>query len=264
MKIRADILVTKKCSDMTRSKAKALIMSGNVFLKEVRINKPGELIEEEKIDDVIIKETDNYVSRGAYKLLGAIEKWDLAFDDLVCMDVGASTGGFTQVMLLHGAKKVYSVDVGYGQLDYSLRNDDRVVVLEKENIRHLERDKVEDVIDFMTMDISFISIKKVLDNCFTFLKKDARAVILIKPQFESIKSRKTKGVIKDKAIHKEVLEDMVDYFESIDKNILDLYYSPIKGPKGNREFLLYISNSPWTGFDYTSIDNVIDISHEEL
>ncbi len=264
MKIRADILITKKFSDITRSKAKALIMSGNVFLKEVRVNKPGELIEEEQLEHLIIKETDSYVSRGAYKLLGAIKKWDLTFHDKVCMDVGASTGGFTQVMLLNGAKRVYSVDVGYGQLDYSLRNDHRVVVLEKENIRYLEREKVDDLIDFMTMDISFISIKKVLDNCFRFLKDDAKAVILIKPQFESIKSRKTKGVIKSKAIHKEVLEDVVNYFESINKRIIGLYYSPIKGPKGNREFLLYISNSNWNGFEYTTIDDVIEASYEEL
>ncbi len=264
MKVRADLLVTKKDPSITRTKAKALIMSGDVYLKEVRINKAGELIDEELIEDLVIKEKDNYVSRGAYKLLGAIDKWDLDFTNKVCMDVGASTGGFTHVMLLNGASRVYSVDVGYGQLHYMLRSDDRVVVLEKENVRYLEREKIDDEIDFMSMDISFISIKKVLDNCFKFLKEDAEAVLLIKPQFESEKSRKTKGVIKSKEIHKEVLEDMIDYFKRVDKNVIDLYYSPIKGPKGNREFLVYLKNSSWEGFDYSLIDKVIDESHEVL
>ncbi len=263
MKKRADILITEKFNNISRNKAKALIMSGDVYLKEVRINKAGELIDDNEIEFLMVNEKDKYVSRGAYKLIGAINKWNLDFNNLICMDVGASTGGFTHVMLTNNAKKIYSIDVGYGQLDYSIRTNEKVVVLEKENIRYLEKEKICDGIDFMTMDISFISIKKVLEHTFTFLKKDAMAIILVKPQFESLKSKKTKGVIKDKKVHKEVLLDIIEYFRSINKKIIDIYFSPIKGPKGNREFLLYASNSNWEDINI-NIDDIIDKSHKEI
>lgn len=263
MKVRADQLVQEK-EEISRSKAKALIMAGDVYLDQVRILKAGQMLDEQDIERLVIRKQEEYVSRGAYKLLGAISRWELSIEDSIAMDVGASTGGFTQVLLEEGAKKVYSVDVGYGQLAYSLRVDNRVVVLERENIRKLSADKIQDPISFFTMDVSFISVTKVLEHLRTFLTKDAQGVILIKPQFESKRGEGKKGVIKDPKIHTRVLEEMVDFFEKIDMKVCDIYYSPIQGPKGNREYLMFLENSPYIPFDRSIIHEVVTKSHKEL
>lgn len=243
MKERLDILLVNKGLVSSREKAKALIMSGIVYVDNQKEDKAGSLFDENATIE-IRGETLKYVSRGGLKLDKAVTVFNLNFDGYTCLDIGASTGGFTDVMLQNGAKKVYSVDVGHGQLDWKLRNDERVVCMEKCNFRYVTDKEIPEKIDFAATDVSFISLTKILIPAYNLLKKDALMVCLIKPQFETTKEKVgKKGVVRDPSVHKEVIEKVIDFCLKIGFTIEGLDYSPIKGPEGNIEYLLLIKKA---------------------
>ncbi len=241
MKERLDVLLVKKGLAQSREKAKAIIMSGNVFIKGQREDKAGTTFEEEGLEIEIKGSTLRYVSRGGLKLEKAISVFTIDVTDLVCMDIGASTGGFTDCMLQNGAKKVYSIDVGHGQLAWSLRQDERVVCMEKTNFRYVTSDDITDVIEFAATDVSFISLTKILPPAHALLKEGAQMVCLIKPQFEAGREHVgKKGVVRDAAIHEEVIAKIAGFCMEHGFAVLHMDYSPIKGPEGNIEYLLHI------------------------
>ena len=243
MKERLDILLVNKGLVSSREKAKALIMSGIVYVDNQKEDKAGSLFDENAIIE-IRGETLKYVSRGGLKLDKAVTVFNLKLDGYTCLDIGASTGGFTDVMLQNGAKKVYSVDVGHGQLDWKLRNDERVVCMEKCNFRYVTDKEIPEKIDFAATDVSFISLTKILIPAYNLLKKDALMVCLIKPQFETTKEKVgKKGVVRDPSVHKEVIEKVIDFCLKIGFSVEGLDYSPIKGPEGNIEYLVLIKKS---------------------
>lgn len=249
MKERLDILLVNKGLVSSREKAKALIMSGIVYVDNQKEDKAGSLFDENAIIE-IRGETLKYVSRGGLKLDKAVTVFNLKLDGYTCLDIGASTGGFTDVMLQNGAKKVYSVDVGHGQLVWKLRNDERVVCMEKCNFRYVTDKEIPEKIDFAATDVSFISLTKILIPAYNLLKKDALMVCLIKPQFETTKEKVgKKGVVRDPSVHKEVIEKVIDFCLKIGFSVEGLDYSPIKGPEGNIEYLVLIKKSN---------DNLID------
>lgn len=237
---RADVRLVELGLCQSREKARSLIMSGSVYINEVRIDKAGDAVPEDCV--LTVRENPNpFVSRGGLKLQKAVTKYDIDLNGLVAMDVGASTGGFTDCMLQHGAKKVYSIDVGYGQLDWRLRNDERVKVMERMNARNMTSDWFDEEVDFASMDVSFISIKLILPAIYNCLKDDALAVILVKPQFEAGKGKVGKnGVVREEATHKEVLLSCMLFAQSLGFEIQHVDYSPITGPKGNIEFLMVL------------------------
>lgn len=255
MKRRADILVVEQGLVNSREKAKRLIMSGEVLAGSQRIEKPGELIDVDK--ELRLKSIPpKYVSRGGYKLEKAISYFNLDLKDKICMDIGASTGGFTHCMLLNGAKKVYAIDVGTNQLDYSLRTDNRVVSIEKTNIRYFDKNLIEDNIDFISIDVSFISLELVLPIASNILSDSGKIVALIKPQFEAGKDKVgKKGVIKDKKVHREVVEKIIEFSKNLGLCVGDLTISPITGTTGNVEFLILLQKKE---------DNVCDYNIEEV
>ncbi len=241
MKVRLDVLVVKKGLAESREKAKAYIMSGIVYVNGQKEDKAGDLFEEDTAKVEVRGNVLKYVSRGGLKLEKAVEKHNLSFENMVCMDIGASTGGFTDCMLQNGAVKVYAVDVGHGQLAWKLRNDERVVCMEKTNFRYMVPGDIEDALDFASVDVSFISLSKILPPAYALLKPGARMVCLIKPQFETTKEKVgKKGVVRDPEVHKEVIESVLLSIMTIGFEILDLDYSPIRGPEGNIEYLAYI------------------------
>lgn len=241
MKERLDVLVTKQGFAESREKAKALIMAGEVFVNGQREDKAGAVFEEEKVTIEVRGKALPYVSRGGLKLEKALNHFPLSVQDKVCMDIGASTGGFTDCMLQNGAKKVYSVDVGHGQLAWKLRNDERVVCMEKTNFRYMQKEDIEDEIDFASVDVSFISLTKILIPARNLLKDGGEMVCLIKPQFEAGREKVgKKGVVREPLVHKEVIEKVIDFASMVGFDILQLDYSPIKGPEGNIEYLIYI------------------------
>ncbi len=243
MKERLDILLVNKGLASSREKAKALIMSGIVYVDNQKEDKAGSLFDENAVLE-IRGETLKYVSRGGLKLDKAVSVFNLNFDGFTCLDIGASTGGFTDVMLQNGASKVYSVDVGHGQLDWKLRNDERVVCMEKCNFRYVTDKEIPEKIDFAATDVSFISLTKILIPAYNLLKKDALMVCLIKPQFETTKEKVgKKGVVRDPSVHKEVIEKVIDFCLKIGFTIEGLDYSPIKGPEGNIEYLILIKKT---------------------
>lgn len=243
MKERLDVLLVKRNLAESREKAKAIIMSGNVFVNGNREDKAGTTFDEEKAQIEIKGHTLPYVSRGGLKLEKAIEVFGVDVKDKVCMDIGASTGGFTDCMLQNGADHVYSIDVGRGQLAWKLRQDPRVICMEKTNIRYVTSEQVPEKIDFASVDVSFISLKKVLGPARELLQDDARMVCLIKPQFEAGREQVgKKGVVRDKAVHLEVVERILAYASGIGFQILNLEFSPIKGPEGNIEYLVHLKN----------------------
>lgn len=218
--------------------AKRNIMAGNVIINDQKIEKAGEIISIDKIKSVRIKEKDiPYVSRGGLKLEKAIKEFNLDFTNKIILDIGASTGGFTDCALQNGAKFVYAVDVGTNQLDWKLRTDERIKSIENKHINDLEKDDIDDVIDIIVMDVSFISIKKVLHKIEEFLEKDSFAIILIKPQFEAEKEDIEKGIVKDKSIHKKIIDEIVEKAKEYNLYLQNLTESPIKGTKGNTEYL---------------------------
>lgn len=252
MKERLDVLLVKQGLAESREKAKAIIMSGNVFVDGQREDKAGSTFDEEKVEITVKGNTLKYVSRGGLKLEKAIDHFGVNVQDAVCMDIGASTGGFTDCMLQNGAKKVYSVDVGHGQLAWKLRNDERVVCMEKTNFRYLTREDIEDDLDFASVDVSFISLTKILLPARNLLKDNGKMVCLIKPQFEAGKEKVgKKGVVRDEKVHVEVIEKIFDFIDVLGFKYLALDYSPIKGPEGNIEYLIYIEKSPELTLDQT-------------
>ncbi len=239
-KIRIDQLIVEKGLVESRQKAKALIMSGLVFVDGKKIEKPGHFVSADS--NIQIKELPKYVSRGGIKLEAALKGFQIDPSGKVFLDVGASTGGFTDCLLQHGAKKVIAIDVGYGQLHWKLRNDPRVKVLEKTNIRYLTREKLEDLADGAVIDVSFISLKLVIPPVSDLLKEKSIIVALIKPQFEVGKERVGKGgVVRDPSLHREVIEDISNFSKSLGWTVKGILPSPLLGPKGNREFFIYLS-----------------------
>ncbi len=240
MKERLDVLLVKRNLAESREKAKAIIMSGNVFVEGQREDKAGSTFPEE----VYIEVKGNklpYVSRGGLKLEKAIANFDVELKDKVCTDVGSSTGGFTDCMLQNGARKVYAIDVGTNQLAWKLRSDERVVCMEKTNIRYVTPDDLGEPIDFSSIDVSFISLTKVLLPIYNYLKDNGQVVALFKPQFEAGREKVgKKGVVREKSTHYEVIEFVLSYATSIGFSVLNLDFSPIKGPEGNIEYLAHL------------------------
>lgn len=261
-KERLDVLLVKRGLAESREKAKAIIMTGNVFVEEQREDKAGSTFAEDA--QIRIKGTPmKYVSRGGYKLEKAMELWHVPLQDKLCMDVGASTGGFTDCMLQNGAVKVYAIDVGTNQLAWKLRQDERVVSMEKTNIRYVTPEDIADPIDFSSIDVAFISLTKVLIPVWNLLKNGGRVVCLVKPQFEAGREKVgKKGVVRDKKVHEEVVCHIMTYALSMGFEILGLSYSPIKGPEGNIEYLLYIEK-PQDAQALTEIAEEADQKAEE-
>ncbi len=245
-KERLDVLLVNRGLAPSREKAKTLIMAGDVFVNGQREDKPGTTFEEAKITSLEVKgDTLPYVSRGGLKLEKAVNNFGFSLEGKVCMDIGASTGGFTDCMLQNGAAKVYSVDVGHGQLDWKLRSDDRVVCMEKTNFRYMVRDDIQDDLDFASCDVSFISLTKILLPARRLLKDKAQMVCLIKPQFEAGKDKVgKKGVVRDPKVHEEVVHRIIDYVHIAGFEVLHLDFSPIKGPEGNIEYLVHLEKDP--------------------
>ena len=263
MKKRLDILTYEQGLADSREKAKAIIMSGDIFVNGQREDKPGATFEEDVQIEFKGKKL-KYVSRGGLKLEKAMSSFPIKLDGCTCMDVGASTGGFTDCMLQCGASKVYAVDVGYGQLDWKLRNDKRVVCMEKTNARFLSPEIIPEPIDFVSIDVSFISLTLILGAVKTTLKDSGEVVCLIKPQFEAGKDKVgKKGVVREKSVHIEVIEKVVDYALSIGYSVKGLDFSPVKGPEGNIEYLLYIANKAGEKADFDVLA-VVDAAHDTL
>ena len=238
-KIRLDKLLVERGISPTRERAKALIMSGSVVVGESSIDKAGTLVSADA--KITIKGQDNpYVSRGGLKLKGAFEKFGINVKDLVAFDIGVSTGGFTDCLLQEGARKVYAIDVGYGQLAWKLRQDERVVVFERTNIRYFSGEGIEDEINMVTIDVSFISLKLVMPVVVKLISEDAVILALVKPQFEVGKGEVgKKGVVRDPAIHKRVVDEIAEFARGLNLEIMGTCESPITGPAGNKEFFLY-------------------------
>lgn len=245
MKERLDVLLVEQGYAASREKAKAIIMSGSVFVNGQREDKAGSTFDPTKSTIEVKGHTLKYVSRGGLKLEKAMAQFTIGLEQKVCMDIGASTGGFTDCMLQNGASKVYSVDVGHGQLAWSLRNDERVVCMEKTNFRYLTREDIQDDLDFASVDVSFISLSKILLPARRLLKDHGQMVCLIKPQFEAGKEKVgKKGVVREQSVHQEVIEKIYTLADILGFQILGLEYSPIKGPEGNIEYLIHIEKNP--------------------
>lgn len=241
MKERLDVLLVKQGLAESREKAKAVIMAGCVYVNDQKEDKAGAMFDEAKARLEVRGNTLRYVSRGGLKLEKAVDRFRLELSDKICMDIGASTGGFTDCMLQNGAAKVYSIDVGHGQLAWKLRNDERVVCMEKTNFRYINPEDIADRIDFASVDVSFISLDKILGPAYRLLKPNAQMVCLIKPQFEAGKEKVgKKGVVREPEIHREVIGKVADYADGIGFDISGLDFSPIQGPEGNIEYLVYL------------------------
>lgn len=265
-KERLDVLLVNKGLATSREKAKAIIMSGNVYVDGQKEDKAGQSFPDTAVIEVR-GTTLKYVSRGGLKLEKAMQNFDVTLEGRICMDVGSSTGGFTDCMLQNGAIKVYAVDVGHGQLDWKLRNDERVVCMEKTNIRYVTPDDVADRIQFSSIDVSFISLTKVLTPVRNLLTDYGQIVCLIKPQFEAGREKVGKhGVVRDKDVHIEVINKVIDYAMSIGFEILNLEFSPVKGPEGNIEYLLHLQKiaEPQIKEIPFIVENVVEKAHEVL
>lgn len=265
MKERLDVLLVKRGLAPSREKAKAMIMAGNVFVDGQREDKAGTSFQEE-VPIEIHGHTLKYVSRGGLKLEKAMQHFDLSLDGKICMDIGASTGGFTDCMLQNGAVKVYAVDVGYGQFAWKLRQDPRVVCMEKTNIRYVTPEDIVDVLDFASVDVSFISLTKVLGPAKELLREGGEMVCLIKPQFEAGKEKVgKKGVVRDKAVHLEVIEKVISFAKEIGFQVLNLEFSPIKGPEGNIEYLVHLrKGTENTQEEAVDANAVVEQAHAQL
>ena len=268
MKERLDVILVNQGYAPSREKAKAIIMSGNVYVNGQKEDKAGTGFDESKIQLEVRGSSLRYVSRGGLKLEKAMNQWNLKLNDKVCMDIGASTGGFTDCMLQNGASKVYSVDVGHGQLAWKLRNDERVVCMEQTNFRYMVREDIQDDLDFASVDVSFISLTKILIPARNLLRIGAEMVCLVKPQFEAGKEKVGKnGVVREPEVHEEVIAKIVDFAHLIGFSVLHLDYSPIKGPEGNIEYLLHMKKLEENAFvkEYDfDIHQVVEASHKAL
>ena len=264
-KMRLDVAVYERGFAETREKAKAMIMAGSVYLNGQKALKGGVNIKETDVIEVR-GAVNPFVSRGGLKLDKAMKSFGLDLTDCICMDIGASTGGFTDCMLTNGAKKVFAIDVGYGQLAWKLRCDERVVNLERTNFRYVTREQVPDEVDFASVDVSFISLKLILPVMHTLLREGGRSVCLIKPQFEAGKENiGKKGVVRDKSVHADVVRSITDFAAENGFKVLGVDFSPIKGPEGNIEYLMHIEKTDngeilWDG----SVEELVERSHENL
>lgn len=264
-KIRLDVAVFELGHAESREKAKAMIMAGSVYVNGQKELKGGRTVTPD--DSIEVRGSVNpYVSRGGLKLAKAMKSFGLTLDGCYCMDIGASTGGFTDCMLQNGAVKVYSIDVGYGQLAWKLRTDERVVNLERTNFRYVTKEQINDDIDFASVDVSFISLRIIIPVMRQLLKDGGKAVCLIKPQFEAGRENiGKKGVVRDKTVHEDVVSGILDFTVEAGFEILGVDYSPIKGPEGNIEYLMYISKSEtpenkWQG----NVKELVELSHSTL
>jgi 23S rRNA (cytidine1920-2'-O)/16S rRNA (cytidine1409-2'-O)-methyltransferase len=269
MKERLDVLLVRQGFAESREKAKAVIMSGCVYVNDQKEDKAGAMFDETKVTLEVRGNTLKYVSRGGLKLEKAIDKFGVELEGKTCMDIGASTGGFTDCMLQNGAVKVYSVDVGHGQLAWKLRNDERVVCMEKTNFRYMKPEDIGEQLDFASVDVSFISLDKILGPAHELLKPEAQMVCLIKPQFEAGKDKVgKKGVVREPEIHIEVIEKVFAFTLEKGFEILHLDYSPIRGPEGNIEYLMHIKkiDEPKASFEGASdlIYNTVNEAHKTL
>ena len=264
-KIRLDIALVEQGLATSREKAKAYVMAGNVFVDDVRVDKPGEWISKENRLE-IRGEKLKYVSRGGLKLEKAMQCFPIQLKGKTCMDIGASTGGFTDCMLQNGAQKVYAIDVGYGQLAWSLRTDERVVNLERHNIRYITQNEIPEPIDFASVDVSFISLTLVLPVLYERLRQGGEAVCLIKPQFEIGKGRVgKKGVVRDPNDHVEVIQKIYSFSQELGFSPQGLTFSPVKGPEGNIEYLLYVRKSAEEETVYSQeVEELVFSSHQAL
>jgi len=263
MKDRLDVLLVKRGLAESREKAKAVIMSGIVYVDGQKEDKAGQTFADTANIEVR-GSTLKYVSRGGLKLEKAMECFDVSVKDKVCMDIGASSGGFTDCMLQNGAKKVYAVDVGHGQLAWKLRNDTRVVVMEKTNIRYVKPEDIGESIDFASIDVSFISLSKVLSAAYNLLGERGEIVALIKPQFEAGREKVgKKGVVREKSTHIEVIQNCFAYAKENGFFVRELEFSPVKGPEGNIEYLYHLVKSGDIDSDI-DIEAVVNTAHEKL
>lgn len=262
---RLDQAVFNRGLAESREKAKAYIMAGVVFVNNQKADKPGATIKPTDLLEVRANPL-KYVSRGGLKLEKAMEVFNLKLDGMICADIGASTGGFTDCMLQNGAEKVYAIDVGYGQLAWKLRTDSRVVNLERTNFRYVTEKEIPDSLDFASVDVSFISLSIIIPALVPLLKEKGCAVCLIKPQFEAGKDKVgKKGVVRDPLIHQEVIEKIIDVMKVNNMSVLGLDFSPVKGPEGNIEYLIYIQkNNEFNISEEIDIGKITKTSHEEL
>lgn len=264
-KIRLDVLLTNKGMTESRERAKALIMAGQVFVDNQKCDKAGMMVDESVVPE-IRGEKLKYVSRGGLKLEKAMKEFPITLEGKTAMDIGASTGGFTDCMLQNGAARVFAVDVGYGQFAWKLRGDERVVNMERTNIRYVTRDDIDCELDFASIDVSFISLRLVLPVAYELLKNGGEVVALIKPQFEAGREQVgKKGVVKDINVHYSVVREVLNFAASINFSVLGLSFSPVKGPEGNIEYLAYLKkDGAGSSFDDGYIKEVVYKSHEML
>ena len=265
-KVRADLAMVQRGLAPSREAAQALIMAGQVYRKEVKIIKASEKISEE--DELHVKGAQNpFVGRGALKLDKALRVFSADVKNVIAMDIGAATGGFTDVLLQNGADKVYAIDVGYGQLSWKIRNDERVVVLERTNARYLTREQIPDIPSVTVMDVSFISVKLILPKAAELMENKGRFYILIKPQFEAGRENVgKKGVVRDPAVHRQVVEGIRDFVETMDYRMAQLDFSPITGPEGNIEYIteLLPKTEDLAAVDDETIRAVVEAAHKTL
>lgn len=264
-KMRLDVAVFERGLAETREKAKALIMAGSVYLNGQKAIKGGAAVKDTDIIEVR-GAVNPYVSRGGLKLHKAVQNFGLSLEGCVCMDIGASTGGFTDCMLSNGAAKVYAIDVGYGQLAWKLRCDERVINMERTNFRYVTHEQIPEQVDFASVDVSFISLRKILPVMRELLRDGGRAVCLIKPQFEAGRENVgKKGVVRDRAVHESVVASITEFAVESGFNVCNVDFSPIKGPEGNIEYLMLVEKSDsaamlWQG----SAAELVAASHEQL
>lgn len=262
-KIRLDVFLTENGYCESREKAKAAIMAGDVYVAGKKALKSGDTIA--GTENIEVRSAMEFVSRGGYKLKKAVGVFPISLAGKTCMDIGASTGGFTDCMLKNGAAKVYCVDVGYGQLAWKIRSDERVVNLERTNIRYVTEEQIPEKIDFASADVSFISLTKVLPAVVPLLAENAEMVCLIKPQFEAGREKVgKKGVVRDKAVHVEVIEKILEFVRGIGFTVKGLDYSPIKGPEGNIEYLVFITRGSGEKDVQPDAKEVVEASHAQL
>lgn len=262
-KTRLDVLLVERGLQESRQRAQAIIMSGSVFADGRRVDKPGATVSNDA-EIEIRGNTLQYVSRGGLKLEKAMASFHITLEGAVCADIGASTGGFTDCMLQNGAAKVYAVDVGYGQLAWKLRSDERVVCLERTNARYLTREQIPEALDFASIDVSFISLKLILPPLCALLRDGGNTAALIKPQFEAGREKVgKKGVVRDPAVHREVLEQFLEHARDAGFAVLGLTYSPIRGPEGNIEYLGYLEKGPWAPVEF-DLEALVAESHQVL
>ncbi len=263
MKQRLDILLIEKGYFTSREKAKTAIVGGFVTVDGKKVIRASYMIEDTSAVEVFA-EVDKYVSRGGLKLEKAMAEFSLTLEGKVCMDIGASTGGFTDCMLQNGASKVFAVDVGYDQLAEKLRSDQRVINMEKTNIRYLTQEEVGQAVDFISIDVSFISLSLVLPTAINLLSEDGQLVALIKPQFEAGRENiGKKGVVKSQTVHKQVVDKIVSFGKELGFSLRGLTFSPIKGPNGNIEYLVYFSKAKGQDIEY-AVGEIAKLSHETL